>query len=399
MLLLQLKNKTAGMKKKLSFKSIWQVLKKSFSGFSEDKVPKLSASLAYYTVFSLGPLLIVIIFLGSIFYEGMEDTIYQQMQGFVGSDAAAQIEDIIRNASLSGKSTMAATIGVITLLIGATTVFGEIQDSINTIWGLKPKPKAGMLKLVMDRLLSFGIIASLGFLLLVSLAVTTVVESLNDRLKDIFPDVTVGIFYVLNLVITLAVVTVLFAVIFKVLPDARIKWRDVWAGAFATAVLFLIGKMLIALYVSKSDIGSTYGAAGSLVVLLVWIYYSAFILYFGAEFTKAYALHFGGEIHPSKFAVVAKKVEVEGGKQSVQEMESKTNDLKSQSKDVDTMPQKVAAVQQTHAPRPPQPTPPAAYSYEAPAPKGIKAGKKPVGFGTLVGGLLLYFISSKREEK
>lgn len=388
------------MKKKFSLKGLWMVLKKSFKGFSEDKVPKLSASLAYYTVFSLGPLMIVIIFLGSLFFKDVENTIYEQMQGFVGSDAAAQIEDIIKNASLSGKSTMAATIGVITLLVGATTVFGEIQDSINTIWGLKPKPTAGWLKLIMDRLLSFGIIASLGFLLLVSLAITTIVESLNQQLERIFPEVTVGIFYVLNLVITLFVVSLLFGVIFKVLPDAKIKWRDVWAGSIATAVLFLLGKLLIALYVSKSDIGSTYGAAGSLVVLLIWIYYSAFILYFGAEFTKAYAMEYGGAIHPSKFAVISKTVEVEGGKQSVQQMDAKVTELKDQASDINTVKGKIAEVQAA-APQENATLPrnPAGFSYETPAPKGEKAEKKQVGFGTLLGGLLLYFINTKGEKK
>src|SRR5688572_12816248 len=188
------------------------LLKESFKGFSENKVPKLSASLAYYTVFSLGPLLIVIIFLCSIFLgrEAIEGSIYLQMQGFVGDDAAKQIQDIINNASITGKGTVAATIGIVTLLIGATTVFGEIQDSINDIWGLKPKPKQGWLKLIKNRLLSFGIIGSLGFLLLVSLGATAVVEGLSKKLQSVFPDVTVIIFYIINLALTLGVTTLLF---------------------------------------------------------------------------------------------------------------------------------------------------------------------------------------------
>src|SRR5215216_1561934 len=209
--------------KKFSFKLVWASLKASFKGFSEDKITKLSASLAYYTVFSLGPLLIVIIFLCGIFLgrEAVEGTIYSNIQGFIGPDAAKQIQDIIKNASISGKGGIAATIGVITLLIGATTVFGEIQDSINSIWGLKARPKAGWLKLVKDRLLSFGLIASLGFLLLVSLGATAVVEAIGSRLKSSFPDVAVVVFYVINLVLNLTVTTLLFAVIFKVLPDAK----------------------------------------------------------------------------------------------------------------------------------------------------------------------------------
>ena len=309
--------------KNLWLKGIGGLLKESFRGFSEYKVPKLSASLAYYTVFSLGPLLIVIIFLTSIFLgrEAVEGSIYAQIQGFVGDDAAKQIQDIIKNASITGKGTVAAIIGIVTLLIGATSVFGEIQDSVNDIWGLKPKPKQGWLKLIKNRLLSFGIIGSLGFLLLVSLAITAVVEALGKRLEAAFPNVTVVVFYITNLVLTLGVTTLLFAVIFKVLPDARIKWKDVWAGAITTSILFMIGKFAISFYISKSDVGSTYGAAGSLVILLVWIYYSSIILYFGAVFTKAYAKKYGSSIKPNEYAVTTKKVEVETGKKTIQENE------------------------------------------------------------------------------
>ncbi len=294
--------------------------KETFKEFSDNKVPKLSASLAYYTVFSLGPLLIVIIYLCSFFLgrEAVEGTIYTQMQGFVGNDAAKQIEDIIKNASIGGKGPVALTIGIITLLIGATSVFGEIQDSINDIWGIKPKPKKGWLKLIKNRLLSFGIIGSLGFLLLVSLGATALVEGLNNKLKSIFPDVTVVIFYIINLALTLGVTALLFGVIFKVLPDAKIKWKQVWAGAIFTSVLFMLGKFGISFYISKSNVGSTYGAAGSLVILLVWIYYSSIILYFGAVFTKAHAMKYGEAIEPSEYAVVMEKVEVEKGKTSIQ---------------------------------------------------------------------------------
>lgn len=312
------------MAEKLSIKGIWQVLKKCFSGFSNDKVTKLSASLAYYTVFSLGPLLMVIVFLCSIFFgrEAIEGTITEQMSGLVGHGTAAELQQIIKNAAISGKSTVSAIIGIVTLLIGATTVFGEIQDSINTIWGLKVKAKAGWFKLVKTRLTSFGVIGSLGFLLLVSLGVTSIVEGLSDRLKAHFPEITVALFYIINLLITFAVVTALFAVIFKVLPDAKIKWKDVMAGSIATAILFMIGKFAISLYITKSNVATAYGTAGSLVVLLVWVYYSAIILYFGAEFTKAYAVKYGGKIYPNQYTVVAKVVEVEEGKKSIQQVEN-----------------------------------------------------------------------------
>lgn len=311
------------MKKKITPKGIWEVVKNSFSGFSDDKVFKLSGSLAYYTVFSLGPLLIVILYLCGLFLgrEAIEGSIYTQMKGFIGPEGAAQIQEIIKNASISGKGNLAAIIGIITLLFGATTVFAEIQDSINSIWNLKAKPKKSWLILIKARLMSFGIIAALGFLLLVSLGITALVEALNNRLKEYFPDFTVAIFYILNLVITFSVVTILFAVIYKVLPDASVKWRDIISGAIVTAILFMIGKFGISFYISKANIGSTFGAAGSLVILLVWIYYSSVILYFGAEFTKAYAVKYGSAIHPNRYAVIENIIPVEEGHTSIQRAE------------------------------------------------------------------------------
>lgn len=326
------------MTQKITFKGLWEVLKNSFKGFSNDKITKLSASLAYYTVFSLGPLLIVIVFLCSQFFgrEAVEGTIYGQIEGFVGRDAALQLQEIIKNAAVGGKGKIAAIIGVATLLVGATTIFAEIQDSINTIWGLKVKPNAGWFKLVITRLLSFGVIGSLGFLLLVSLGVTALVEALSNRLKNYFPDITVVVFYIINLIITLGVVTALFCVIFKVLPDAKVKWKDVLSGAIATAILFMIGKFGISFYISKSNVGSTYGTAGSLVVLLVWIYYSSIILYFGAEFTKAYAMKYGGSIHPNTYAVVSQTIEVEHDNKSLQEADKKTEKIEEKIKNSST---------------------------------------------------------------
>jgi membrane protein len=319
------------MKKKLSVKGIWEVLKNSFSGFGRDNVTKLSGSLAYYTVFSMGPLLVVIIALCGLFLgrEAAEGSIITQLQKFVGHDTAAQLQQIIKNASINGKGHIAAVIGIITLLIGATTVFSDMQDSINRIWGLKPKPKKGWLKMLQTRFLSFSIIISLGFLLLVSLGISAIIESISTRLKAAYPDVTVVVFYIVNLLLTLFISILIFGVIFRVLPDARIRWRDVLAGAVATAVLFMLGKFGISFYISKSKVGSTYGAAGSLVILLVWVYYSAIILYFGAEFTKSYAVKYGSAIHPNEYAVTMKQVEVETGKQTVQKKEQIQPEIKS----------------------------------------------------------------------
>lgn len=310
-------------KKKMSLKGIWEVLKNSFSGFSQDNVTKLGGSLAYYTVFSMGPLLVVIISLCAIFLgrEAAEGSIFTQLNAFVGHDTALQLQEIIKNASINGKGHIAAIIGIITLLIGATTVFGDMQDSINRIWGLKPKPKKGWLKMLQNRFLSFSIIISLGFLLLVSLGISALIEGLSNRLKAAYPDVAVVVFYIINLLLMLVISALIFAVIFRVLPDAKIRWKDVLAGAIATAVLFMLGKFGISFYISKSKVGSTYGAAGSLVVLLLWVYYSAIILYFGAEFTKAYAVKYGSAIHPNEYAVTMKQVEVETGRQTVQSKE------------------------------------------------------------------------------
>lgn len=311
------------MAEKKTLKGILEIIKNSFKGFVDDKVTKLSGSLAYATIFSMGPLFIVIISLCSIFFgrEAVEGTIYNQLKEFVGAATASQLQGIIKSASLAGKDQLAAIVGGITLLIGSTAVFAEIQDSINVIWGLKPKPKRGWLKFLQNRVLSFSVIISLGFLLLVSLAVTTFIDGFGNRLMAKFPEVAVVVFYVFNILLTLTIITSIFAVIFRVLPDAVIKWKDVFTGSVITALLFMAGKFAISFYISKANIGSAYGTAGSLVILLVWVYYSSLILYFGAEFTKAYAVKYGSKIYPDKYAVTTKTVETETGDHSIQHNE------------------------------------------------------------------------------
>lgn len=301
------------------------LLKESAKGFSKDKVPKLSGSLAYTTVFSMAPLLVVIISLCSIFFgqDAVTGKIYGQLEGFLGHDTAIQIQEIIKRASLSGKGSVAVIIGVVTLLVGATAVFGEIQDSINIIWGLKPKPKRSWVKFLQNRFLSFSVIASLGFLLLVSLSFSALIDGFNDWLNNKYPESAIVFFYVLNQLLTLFFTTLIFAVIFRVLPDAKIRWKDVFAGALTTAILFMLGKFLISLYISKSSAGSTYGPAAALIVLLLWVYFSSIILYFGAEFTKAYAVKFGAAIHPNDYAVTVKEVAIETGSKTIQEKEKK----------------------------------------------------------------------------
>jgi len=299
-------------------KRVWNSIKMAFADFFSNKVLKLSAALAYYTVFSLPGLLIIIIWVSDIFLgeAAVRGSVYKQIAAFVGPDAALQIQETIRNATLSAESNFATIVGITTLVIGATSVFGEIQDSINQIWHLKAKPRKGMglLKMVINRLLSFSIIVTLGFLLLVSLIVNGVLDLLIDRLTQAFPQTEVVIVYVMNMLLTFGITSFLFGLIFKVLPDARIQWKHVRAGAFTTAALFMIGRFLIAYYLGTSKMSSAYGAAGSIIVVLLWVYYSAAILYFGAAFTRAYAVESGSRIYPNNYAVWVEQVEVQSEK-------------------------------------------------------------------------------------
>lgn len=294
------------MKINFSFRSGWETLKESADAFSEHKALKLSASLAYYTIFSLAPMLIVIIALSSFFLgkKAIEGQIYGQLNEFIGNEAALQIQQIIKNTSLSGNTTIATIIGVIALIIGATGVFTEIQDSINTVWGIKVKPKRGWLKMLKNRLLSFSMVVSLGFLLMISLLVSALVSAFSKKLAVFFPELTIYVFQVVDFLLTYGIITLLFAIVFKVLPDAKIKWKDVLVGAIFTATLFIIGELGITFYLGRSNLGLAYGAAGSVIVILVWVYYSSIILYFGAEFTHIYARRHGSKIIPTEYAVL-----------------------------------------------------------------------------------------------
>jgi membrane protein len=294
-------------------KFAFKLLSDSFSEFMNDNGLKLSAALSYYTVFSLAPMLLVIISVLSIFFgrDAIQGELFDQIRGLVGDNAAAQLQDIIKNAQVSNKSGVAAAMGVGTLLIGATGVFAEIQDSINYIWSIKSKPKKGWLQYLKNRLLSFSIILTLGFLLLVSLGINAMVDVLSGRLQQYFSEASVILFYIVNLAVVLAIITALFAVIFKVLPDGFLRWKECLVGAGFTAVLFLIGKFVITFYIGKSDLGATYGTSASIVILLTWVYYSSIILYFGAEFTKVYAQLDGVGITPNQHAVLISRKEID----------------------------------------------------------------------------------------
>jgi membrane protein len=303
------------MKKPFFLKHWWELFKCAGSDFIDDKVLKLSASLAYSTVFSIAPMLIIVLFFSDIFLgrEALEGNLYGQLNDLLGPSAAAQVQEIVRNSTLSADWGWSTVIGFVTLIVGATGVFTEIQDSINLIWGLKAKPRKGLglIKILLTRLLSFSMVISLGFVLVVSLVIHGIIEVMLSRLSEIFPDVTVVAVYAVNLIITFATIAGLFAVIFKVLPDAKVRWKHVWVGAITTAVLFMLGKAAIGFYLGNSSIGTTYGAAGSIVILLIWVYYSAAILYFGAEFTRQYVQKKGERIYPNDYAVWVEQVEME----------------------------------------------------------------------------------------
>lgn len=313
------------MKKKNSFfKNNFELLKESFQAFSDDNALKMSAALAYYTIFSLAPLLLIIIWLAGFFFgeQATKGQIFAELDEFIGKDAAMLIQEFIRGVSIAGKSGVAILIGVGTLIAGATKVFIEIQDSINTIWGVRAKPKKGWVKMIIDRVLSFSVIIGLGFLLIVSLLINIVINALSDTLVDYFPDTTVFFASVINASVSFVIISILFAVIFKFLPDAEVKWSYVRSGAIFTTILFIIGKYLIGLYMQYTAPASAYGAAGSTVIILLWIYYTSAILFFGAEFTQVYAKRHQGEIKPAKYAVRVSVKEVEHDNESEEDLKA-----------------------------------------------------------------------------
>ncbi len=289
------------------------LFKETFKNFREDKVLKHSASLAYYTIFALPALALVIISLTGVFFgeEAVQGVLYKELDGLIGKKAAIQIQEAIKNTHLSGKSYVGTFIGIATLLLSASGIFAQVQDTINLIWGLKTKPKRGFVKIVLNRLLSFSLVLSLGFAMLVSLIFSGILTALRDRLQVEFPWLNVNLLLAVDWVIQVCTITLLFAIIFKVLPDAKIKWRDVIVGALVTTFLFLIGKSLMGLYITRNSSIEAYGAAGSLILILLWAYYSSAILYFGAEFTQAYAMKYGSHIEPNKYAVWVETTTVE----------------------------------------------------------------------------------------
>ena len=285
------------------FSNLPNLLKLTYQEWKEDKASRLAAALAYYTIFSLAPLLIIVIAIAGFFWQkaAVQSQVMSQIQGLVGVQGATFVSNLLTSASNPSRGIFATIIGFITLLLGALGAFNELQDALNTIWNVKEEETKGLVqslkKTLFNKLLSFAMILGIGFLLLVSLVISAGLSAVQTYLGSILP-FSEFVSQLINLAISIAVIAVLFALIYKFLPDAEIAWRDVWLGAFVTAVFFSLGKTLIGLYLGSRAVGSSFGAAGSLVLLLVWIYYSAQILFFGAEFTQVYANTMGSRIMP-----------------------------------------------------------------------------------------------------
>lgn len=285
-------------------KEVFALLKESFKDFSDDECPRMAAALSYYTIFSLPPLLILILTLVGVFMDpaDVQGALARQIEALMGPSGAEGVQTMIAQTERPGRG-VAAVLGIGALLFGATGAFIQLQAALNRAWEVEPDPKQGGLKnFVFKRLLSLGMVLSIAFLLLVSLAVSAALSAFSGALGRMLPGSPGPLFQALSFGVSFAVITLLFACIFKVLPDARIAWRDVWVGAFVTALLFTLGKFALGLYLGRSNPGEAYGAAGSLALILVWIYYSAMILLFGAEFTQSWAMHKGSGIEPEEGA-------------------------------------------------------------------------------------------------
>ncbi len=285
---------------------MWSLLRQTVAEWQRDKVSRLAAALAYYTTFALAPVLIIVIAIASFLFEQSEvqGRIIDQLQGLLGQSGADLVQEMLTSKAQQEGGFWATVISIGLLIIGASGLFIQLQDALNTVWNVMPKKDGGIWKLLRDRLLSFGMVLSIGFLLLVSLILSAALSAINGMFGDALMGWDLG-WQLLNAAVSFGIITLLFGMIYKVLPDAEISWNDVWVGAAITALLFTIGKSLIGLYLGNSSVASAYGAAGSFVVLLLWIYYSAQILLFGAEFTQVYANRLGSNITPDEHATYA----------------------------------------------------------------------------------------------
>ncbi len=293
----------------ITIKSTFKLLKEAFQEWQADKASLLAAALAYYTVFSITPLLVIAIAIaGAVFgQDTAQGEILEQINGLVGEQGAQVIETGLANADKPGTSSIASLVSAIVLLIGASGVFAQLQSALNTVWNVKVKPNAGIGEFIRKRLLSFGMVLTIGFLLLVSLMFSAMLSGISKLQINLLPGL-VSFWQLLNFGISFGFITLLFALIYKYLPDVKIRWKDVWIGAIITASLFVLGKFLIGLYLGHGSLGSTYGAAGSLIVFLAWVFYSAQILLFGAELTQVYARKYGQRIRPDSHAEMTRSI-------------------------------------------------------------------------------------------
>ena len=290
------------------------LLKQTVNEWVEDGAPQLGAALAYYTVFSLAPMVLLLLAVVGVVFRndphGAWTRITEQMSYFLDRSAVQMVEQIARQVSTPAKSALGGIIGIALAVFGATGVFGQLQNALNTIWGVKAKPGAGIWGFIRSRFLSFALLAGIGFLLLVSLVIEAVIKGFSHYLQSVVPG-ALTIIVPVYLAFDFVVITAVFAMIFKILPNATIRWRDVWIGSVMTALLFLIGKWALGIYLGSGTAASAYGAASSLITLLLWVYYSSQILLFGAEFTQVYANRCGAAIEPDKYAVRVKRKEIE----------------------------------------------------------------------------------------
>ena len=301
------------MEERNVFKRIFAFAKELFTNFADDDAFNLGAALAYYTVFSFAPMLVVATTVASYFagQEAVQGRLDRELEGLLGPDAAQSLQEIIGNAYRSGDTGLATTIGVATLLFAATGVFSNLKISLNKIWEIKPTPTNGILAFIKTRVLSFSFVVGLGFLLMTTLVINALVIGFMDQLAAMIPYLGPIMLAVASWVLATAITTVIFVLLFRYLPDARARWRDLWAGAIFTALLFGLGRFLIGYYIGNSDFSSTYGAAGALITLLVWTYYNSLILFLGAEFTQVWARWRGNPIVPTDHAVKIKREIVE----------------------------------------------------------------------------------------
>jgi len=284
-------------------KSIWGLIKSALTAWGEDKAPRLGAALSYYTIFAMPPLFIIVIFIASLLFDpnAVRTEMFSEVGGLIGQKSADAIQSAMALQYEANKGIIASGLAILALIATATGLFIELQDALNGIWGVEVRPGAGIWGFIRIRLLSFAMVVGIGFLLLVSLVVSAGLAALSKYVSSLMPGLGL-LWLITNDIISFAVITLLFAMIFKVLPDVRIAWRDVWVGAAVTSLLFTGGKFLLGWYLGRSSTVSSYGAAGSVILILLWVYYSAQILFFGTELTKVYADRFGSHIAPAHYA-------------------------------------------------------------------------------------------------